>query len=321
MGRKSTNYSLLVTSLLPLIIGTFLVRPGWADDKERAKAKFIEGVELVEKENYPAALTAFIESYRIRRKASVLLNIGMCQKALYSYVKSIRTFKLYLKKVPPDKIDEERMKNVRDAIAEMSQLVGKLRVEDAPDSSEITVNGKKKATTPFREPLLMDPGKYTVEVKKDGYELLSTEVTIASGAETTLRAQLTEKSEEAPIPFEPKKEPEKSKINWLLYTGIATAVVGAGIAGGVGGYYTHKGKEDFDNGERASNNTNPEDEATYQDMKSNLPKDSAGAIAGYTVGGALLVTGVVLIILGTTKEEENDTALVRPTLNGLQVSF
>jgi hypothetical protein len=79
---------------------------------------------------------------------------------------------------------------VETAIAEMQALVGRLRIKDAPSGAKLTINGKPRGSAPFSKPFILDPGLHTIEVSLDGHETLNTDVTIASGAEVSIRAAL-----------------------------------------------------------------------------------------------------------------------------------
>jgi hypothetical protein len=161
-----------------------------AEGKDDAKAKFLEGVGLFEKEDYPGALASFEESYRIAPKPTVLYNVGMCQKALYRYADSMATFRRYLAE-GGDKIKADRRREVEAAMAEMAGLMGRLRLEGAPDGAEVRVDGVPVGTTPLAEPLAIDPGRHALDVTKQGLEPLRIEITVASGGETPVRAALT----------------------------------------------------------------------------------------------------------------------------------
>lgn len=161
-----------------------------ADDKSLAKAKFKEGMAAIEAENYPAALAAFEESYELVPKVAILFNIAMCEKALFRYADSIKTFRRFLSEGASEN-KPQLVSQAERALTELLKLVGILRFEEAPAGAEVSVDGKVVGKTPFREGLLLDPGQHSVRVEKDGFKPLKTDVTVASGAEIPLRAKLT----------------------------------------------------------------------------------------------------------------------------------
>jgi hypothetical protein len=153
------------------------------------KTKIKEGVALFDKEDYPGALAAFEEAYRLSPKTSLLFNIAMCQKALFMYVESIATFEKYLSEKGPG-IKADRKAEVEKQIAEMNEAASKLVINGAPDGAAVYVNGKQAAHCPLDEPMLMNPGRTVVEVKMEGFKSHRAEVEATRGKEITLSTAL-----------------------------------------------------------------------------------------------------------------------------------
>ncbi len=114
-----------------VVLFVLLVSVEWcaAQEVDTAKARFLEGIELVEQEKYPEALAAFEASYAIHPKASVLFNIGMCQKALFQWSEAIETFRTYLEST--EELDPQRRSDAEEAIEELIVLVRTVDDEDA----------------------------------------------------------------------------------------------------------------------------------------------------------------------------------------------
>jgi hypothetical protein len=160
-----------------------------ADDQEIAKAKFQEGMGLIKEENYPGALAAFEESYKLVPKPGLLYNIAMCQKALFRYVESIASFKKYLSAMGASVKPEMRL-TVEQALSDMQKLVGTVLIDGAPDGADVFMDDRSIGTTPLKETLLADPGQHSVRVERDGFKPLRTEVNVPSGATIAVRAAL-----------------------------------------------------------------------------------------------------------------------------------
>jgi hypothetical protein len=163
--------------------------PARADDTALAKAKFQEGMSQIQGENYPAALAAFDESYKLVPKPGLLYNIGMCQKALFRYVESVATFRKYLADGGAN-VKPEMKAAAEQSIADMLKLVGTVSVEGAPDGAEVFVDDKPVGKTPFKEQLMVDPGGHSIRVAHDGYKPLRAEVTVPQGAAISVSAKL-----------------------------------------------------------------------------------------------------------------------------------
>jgi len=175
-----------VFAALFVIIGT---GRGFADEKQQAKQKLKEGVAQVKRGNHLAALTAFEASYSLDPKPQVLIKIGMAEKALSRYVEAIQTFERFLNTAGPE-IKEAQKKTAEDALAELAQLVGSLRVEGAPFGAQVQIDGQAVATTPFDVPLKINPGQHRLRVALDGYSELDTTIDVESGKEIRIEAAL-----------------------------------------------------------------------------------------------------------------------------------
>ncbi|ACS33301.1 PEGA domain-containing protein [Thermococcus gammatolerans] len=74
--------------------------------------------------------------------------------------------------------------------ATLTPAYGFLNVDSAPSGAEVYINRTYIGTTPL-ENYKLPPGKYTITIKKEGYEEYTKSVNIISGKATTLSASLT----------------------------------------------------------------------------------------------------------------------------------
>jgi hypothetical protein len=87
---------------------------------------------------------------------------------------------------------------------------GLLVVKARPDGTEIAIDGAPRGMTPFETPI--DAGSHRLDLRKTGFDPLSTQVFIEAGARKELELEL---SATAPI-----------TSRWWFWTGIGVAVVG-----------------------------------------------------------------------------------------------
>ncbi len=170
---------------------------GSADDLSLAKEKVEEGKRLIAEEKYEEALLAFEASYALRPKSWLLFNIAMCNKALHRYVDAIFTFKRFLETETEETSRTRQL--AESSLAELESMVGKVRIAEAPDGSDVYIDGELAGKTPLKEPLALDPGRHVVRVSKDRFKTLDVEVIAASGSEVEVRADLQQPKAELKV--------------------------------------------------------------------------------------------------------------------------
>lgn len=82
-----------------------------ADDKQVAKQAFVEGSRQYELGDFKAALDAFKRAYLNYEEPAFLFNIAQCQRQLGDKAEAVRTYKIFLHKVPnsPQRPEVERI--------------------------------------------------------------------------------------------------------------------------------------------------------------------------------------------------------------------
>jgi len=314
--------------------------PCHAQDVEQARQSFRKGVERFKSEDYTGALFSFEESYRILPRVTTLFNIGMCQKALILNLEALATFQRFLDEDVADTHPLMRQ-DAMEALDELEEKVGKIRIEGAPDGSLLTLDGRQAIETPIERPLFVDPGRHIVRVSKSGFESFETAVIVEAGAEVTLKSilkpsvdkdieikklPLPEMKSRAAATF-PKQE--DAGVSLLLLGGLASSVLGL-VGTGVGIIYT---VEYYKDRSRASDTR--QFIADFDDIETDayidlyneivtreLPADEKGMIAGYVTGGVLLVGGLIIVLIeltGDDSESHNNRVSLRP--NGFVLSF
>jgi hypothetical protein len=345
---------ILITGFAAQLLATAIKA---SETTETAQAKFVEGVRHFESENYESALALFEESYALRPSHVVLFNIAMCEKALLRYAESTATFERLLSTAQTS-IKNNLVERAEAAVREMSTEVGRLAVDGAPEKAELSVDGVPLGKLPLQHTMVLSPGKHAVAVTKPGYVRMSADIDIIKGTTVRFRAALSRMSAalspenavvpqiketppstlqpapinpEAPVPSESPKQVSKA---WLV-SGIAAAVLGvAGIGVGIG--YSIRWKQHHDDVVEIVDNANRARQAGNRDLYNDYldqfqiasdelktkqePADRAGMIAGYTVGGVLAATGIVLLIVYNRKQQKRD-ARVTVLPGGVVVFF
>ena len=373
------------TSLCILWLALMLLHASFclANDRERARAEFQRGVTLYSEENYPSALEAFRTSYGIQPLPHVLFNIANCERALYRYTISISSFEKLLDRWV-DGIDEEMRGDAQRNIDEMTRMLGRIVLKEATEDATVLIDGQEAGMTPLATPLLVDPGRHSVQLLRNGYKPQVTTVNVASEAVVVVYASLQPiisalkvacHDESAVVrldeniiggcPYEGEVEPGRhllridapGKLTYteeievkigadtvlsmqlvpenvdererrsqaLLGSGIASLTLGASAVV-VGIVFNVKGSQDEQEGmdlkEKYESSKDEEDANTYNDLKDDkIPFDNGMMIAGYVAGGALLITGAVLLWLSKSGEKESLAVGLMPTPGGVELNI
>jgi hypothetical protein len=154
-----------------------------------AKKNFEVGLKLYKDGLVKEALAAFLAANKIAARASVLRNIGQCQRDLHDFAAAYETYIDLLERFRPSMKPAE-VKDTERALDELSLLTGTIAI-DAPESgATVTIDEKEVGTTPLPGPVRVNLGAHTVNVAKSGFEPFSKQVTIQGKDQLTLEAKL-----------------------------------------------------------------------------------------------------------------------------------
>jgi hypothetical protein len=274
------------------------------DNNTLAQEKTDQGLGFVQKENYPAALDAFEEAYRLDPTPKRLYNIAMCQKALYRYVDSIAAFRQFLKQGGND-ITADLRQDAQNAIREMEHLIGKLKLKGAPDGVKVLIDGKEVAETPLAGPILLDPGEHTLEVTG----VLRRELVIKSGSDSEVVVL-------APSTDAQTRDRTLRKMGWIgIGTGGAALI--AGVITGSLALNLNTGLKDA--GCAASSGCDESKYGADHEKRDDLAT-TTNVLLG--VGGAVAVAGGVLLFLSYRGEQNVESKIaVSPVAGASMAGF
>ena len=162
---------------------------------------------------------------------------------------------------------------------EQPTLPGILSVQTTPEGAVVMSGQRELGQTPLKKRL--EAGEYTLTVRLDGYLETTRKVTIKSGEKTSSTLTLTR------IPMNPYK----------LY-GHMTFWSGLGLVA-LGSVFTGMTKVKMDEHDDMLGKGDVE---AAQDARDTSKTYGGLAVTGYSIGGALMVTGLVLWILSPGDE-------------------
>ncbi len=306
---------------------------GHANDKKNAKKHFKVGVSLLKVEDFKSAAAEFEASVKLYPTMTGLFNLANCYRALHDYQKTLATLER-LKADYGDDLDGDMKSTVDEMESEILEMMGQLKISVTQKGATVKVDGKAVGESPLPRPVLVSPGSHSIEIVLSGYKTETREVDLVSGDSATEFFELKEGENAEVLPAEPSEDDstedgaeEDDTVEVDTGEGVSPLLIGGIVAGGlglagtvVGVIFTVKHGKALDEGEDARVANDP---AAYDDAEDDMKKFKTGAIVGFAAGGALLITGTVLIVLDVMKKKKakESTAVVTPTLGGVSVSF
>lgn len=187
-----------------------------------------------------------------------------------------------------------------------------LRISCNVRSAQVLLDGQLVGRTPFMTEKL-SAGPHKVEVTREGYTNWVREVEMARGKDhfykVTLQPLSVEKVDfkegpEVPAPLEAPDTASLSAYGWVSLALGSAALVGGGIMGGL----SDQSQSDFDA---------TDIEIDARSLKDRGEQQAMAANGLFALGGALAVTGVILLIADAGEDQGEAPSLkVGPTTEG-----
>ena len=160
--------------------------------REQAVQHFQSGVALMQTENWDAAMLEFERSLELYPSRNALFNLGMCQMALFRYVAATGTFERFLELYREMPEAAAQVQRVGDALQDLRGLRATIAIDVNVAGAEILIDGRSVGTAPLVDPVIVDPGRHTVEARLDGYGGAPQIVPVTSGETAEVHVALAE---------------------------------------------------------------------------------------------------------------------------------
>jgi tetratricopeptide (TPR) repeat protein len=259
--------------------------------RDAAKAKFQRGSELYDAGQYADAVHAFMEADRLSPSAALSFNIARAYERLSDTSGALRWYRDYLRRSPKAKNAAEVQQKVSALSQTMAQSgVQQVTVLSTPLGAEVVLDGRAVGVTPFTGDLAL--GKHRVLLTLSGYRDASHDVVLAADGPLDVSWSL----DRAPAPLASKAAPAPAPGAMDRHSGrrfgVAPWVIaGTGIVGLGGALGFELARHSHENEAKDA------DQLGFKQHTDAMERDKTVARVLVGVGGALVVTGAVMLLL------------------------
>ncbi len=154
-----------------------------------AKEAYEAAVVLVNNKDCAGAITKYRQAYDLSRDPRLLFDIAVCDRDLRAYAQMQRLLLRYEQETGANLSPEEKA-DVDAALAAIRELVGTVHLTVSEAGADVRVDAESVGTTPLAAPLVVDLGKHTLSVTKDGFDPAERTLEIVGGNETSVAIAL-----------------------------------------------------------------------------------------------------------------------------------
>jgi len=159
-----------------------------ADPRNVAKAKLVEGGDLLKQGEYQEALDRFKEAYGLFQSPKIYYNFGLAYIGLGRNADAMEAFDKFLSEALDASADlranAERHRTL------LAQKVGTIVVECDVEGAEVAVDGRSLGVTPLKTPARLDPGPHQLVVEKSGSPPFAKRLDLSAGQRLTIPVTL-----------------------------------------------------------------------------------------------------------------------------------
>ncbi len=329
------KYEILMTTTRTLLLVALLVSPTVAWARGPTKSRFahtvtsqvlrntnvrVRAVALVKMGNqklaggyYAEALTLFKHAYRIYPSPKLHFNLAQTYGVLARPLPALQHYELFLKQAG-GKVDTKRWVLAHQQIFRLLGQIATLQLQVNIPGATVSLDGKRIGVTPIKRPLRITADGHVIIVTKLGYERRVISFQPRAGQNLTRRVKLlTEQLALAKRRLVQELQARKRAVQERLararaqnrrrrqrlrkalkvsgWTAVGVGLAAGIVAGVLGGLYQRE--------VRALESTQDQYWLDGPSARKSLAdRYKFGFYASVGVGGALLITGTVLAILG-----------------------
>jgi hypothetical protein len=180
----------------------------------RSRDMFQQANKLYDEGKYPQAEQLYLQAWKIKKSYDVAGNFGNLEADMNKPRAAAEYLSYALREFPAGGRPPLR-EALGKRLAEVSRMVGQLRITVNKPGADVLVDGQPAGSSPLAGEIYVDAGPHSVEARMEGFPPVIVNVTAQKG-----------KSEQVALTFVPP--PGASKV----VIGVGAAVAGAGVIAG-----------------------------------------------------------------------------------------
>lgn len=263
-----------------------------AADDARADALLDEGTrQFTEDADYEGARQSFQQSYEVRPGWKALNGIALTYQEQGRYLDALETYERLLAEFGDGLTDAQRA-TVNRRLRELEARIGRIELRVDQPEARVLVDGKP--ALPVTRVL---PGAHVIIATLAGHEPFTRSVDVRAGESVAVEVTLAPLAERVRLVVEKRASRfERRFARWVPWSVVA----GGATLLAAGGGFTWAAATDFaafDEEVRRSAGEMPAAQQVDDSLKRDAELEQGIAVGLYVVGGAAIVTGLVLVLI------------------------
>jgi hypothetical protein len=254
-----------------------------------AKDAYTSAKILFNNGDFEGAAAKYGQAYHLSRDPRLLFNLAICEKNLHHYAHTQSLLLQYEHDVGP-RITADDKATVDAALAVIKNLVGTVALTVTEAGATVSVDEQPAGATPLATPLVLDLGKHTLGVTKEGFATAEQTVVVSGGAQTAIAVALAADTHSAHLLVQAEPEAAITIDGRIAIRGRFDGKVASGVHAVLvteSGKLPYKTEIELKDGEMRSVNVTLDSEK-HGTLWGWIVGGAAVAVAGAAVGGYFL---------------------------------
>lgn len=270
------------------------------EERKAARALFLEGNRLFRVPLFARAVGQYQAAIAKWRHPAFYFNLALAQINLDDNVAARESLERALV-YGAEPLGAERFAEAQKQLKDLERTLGKIRISCQTKGAEVTLDGDTLFVGPGHYENWIEPGDHEVTAKRSGYLSEARKVTVPQGMKQEVELRLITLNEAS----------DKNR-RWAVWKPWAV-VAGGALVAVAGGFIHSRSSKNFENYDAdflrlpCASEAGCKEDQIPQSLHTRLDRaelQQKVAIGAYAAGGAILVTGAVLLYMNRPQTVE-----------------